>query len=153
MGQIRNALQELNCIRLYITMLNIINRNLIFSWKLLCIGICIVTGYAAIAHFGEYPIFGVMYYVMCLDSSMVYTVLYGNAYRIPALFQEIKVLLKFRGQQITNHGNRRLLVRRVVSLPAVGIRVGQFHMLERASVPVFLNYVLTNVVSMLVVYK
>ena len=134
-------------------MLNIVNRNLIFSWKLLCIGICIVTGYAAIAHFEEYPIFGVMYYVMCFEAALVYTVLYGNAFKITALFREIKVLLRFRGWQMSNKVESRLLERQAMAIQSVGIQVGQFHTLERASVPVFLNYVLTNVVSMLVVYK
>ena len=41
----------------------------------------------------------------------------------------------------------KVLKRRLISIPSMEIKVGEFHTLERNSTPVFLNYVLTSVVS------
>ena len=46
-----------------------------------------------------------------------------------------------------------ILVRRVKSVPPVGIRVGQFHTLERASTPNFIGFVVENIVTVLVMMR
>ena len=37
------------------------------------------------------------------------------------------------------------------SIPLVGLRVGDFHMLERVSTPVFMDYVVRSIVNLLVI--
>ena len=152
-NRIQNSLKALRCLQLYVGQLNIVNQNLIFTWKLLCLFMSIVCGYAAIAHFKDYTIFGVMYYALFLDASLIYTLLYEKALRVPALFKESKVQLRFCAKRIKVRAERDLLERQALSVPPVGIKVGSFHVLERTSTPVFVNFVLNNVVSMLVVYK
>ena len=139
--------------QLYITLLNIVNAHIIFAWKLLSIGVCIMTGYAGIAHFSDYPIFGAMYYAIFLDISLVYMILYEKAFTIPVLCSELKALLKVRAIQIVNKTERKLRKRLVMSIAPIGIKVGEFHMLERTSTPVFVHYVLTYIVNMLVAYE
>ena len=152
-NRIQNSLKALRCLQLYVGQLNIVNQNLIFTWKLMCLFLSIVCGYAAIAHFKDYPIFGVMYYALFLDASLIYTLMYEKAFRVPALFKESKVQLRFCAGRIKVRAERDFLERQARSVPSVGIKVGNFHVLERTSTPVFVHYVLTNVVSMLVVYK
>ena len=52
----QEAYKTIRCLQLYITMLNEVNRYLIFKAKLYCIGGSIWSCYAAIAHVREYPI-------------------------------------------------------------------------------------------------
>ena len=80
--------------QLYITLLNNVNGHIIFAWKLLSIGVCIMTGYAGIAHFGDYPIFGAMYGGILLDVALFYTIPYEKAFQIPALVIQIQSLLQ-----------------------------------------------------------
>ena len=108
-----------------------------------------MTGYAAIAHFRKQPVFGVLYYVMFLDGFLIYTLLYEKGFMVPRLFEQAKTMLMLSGTQ----AEREMLRRQVKSIPPLGIMVGQFHMLERTSTPVFMHYVLSNIVSMLVVFK
>ena len=68
-------MDSLRHVQLYMTLLNVVNRQLIFSWKLVSIGAGIVTGYAAIVHFGDYPIFGILYCVMLFDDVLIYTLM------------------------------------------------------------------------------
>ena len=137
---------------MYMTLLNIVSRELIFTWKLLSLGVGIFSGYAAIAHFNHQPVFGVMYYAMLFDCVLIYTQVYEKAFRLPSQLERVKTLLKLRGTNYGNRAERKLLSRRVNSIPAMGVRVGDFHVLERTSTPLFLHYVLTNIVNMLVAY-
>ena len=53
------ANKSLRCLQMYVNIANIINHELIFTWKLVSLGVAIISGYAAIAHFKEHAIFGI----------------------------------------------------------------------------------------------
>ena len=144
--------RTLRRLQLYIKLVNIVNRQLIFSWKLLSIGMCIISGYAAIAHFGDHPIFGVLYYGMFFDIALFYTIPCEKAFKVPILLTEAKRLLRAQGTMQGNRMEQKILRGQVMSIRSEGIKVGEFHTLERTSTPVFLHYVLGNIVSMLVTF-
>ena len=138
-------------LQLYIKLLNIVHSDMIFTWKLLSIFTCITSGYAAIAYFRSYPIFGLMYYGIFLDVALFYTIPYEKAFKIPALFSQVRSHLHVHAS-ILGRAERKIMRRRVRSIQAAGTKVGEFHMLERTSTPVFVNYVLCNIVNMLVAF-
>ena len=145
----RNVYSTLRTLQLYVSMLNNVNGDLIFTWKLVSISVAIMNGYAAIAHFAEHPIFGVMYYILLVDCAFIYTVIYEKAFKIPQLFDQAAscALLRIRRNR-TNVFRRQIL-----SIRRTGIRVGHFHQMERTSTLIFLNYVVTNIVNMLVSFR
>ena len=49
MDQAEQTYRVLRCLQLYVGMVNVINLNLIFTWKLGSLGISIISGYAAVA--------------------------------------------------------------------------------------------------------
>ena len=149
---VEHIFSRLRCLQLYIKLLNTVNGKLIFTWKLLSLGLSIVSGFAAIAHFKDRLIFGIMYYAIFLDAVLIYALLYEKAFKVPELFDKLRKLL---GRQAGRHGTRferKFVQRQVMAIPLLGIKVGEFHMLERMSTPMFFHYVLINVVSMLVAY-
>ena len=125
------------------------NRNIIFTWKLLSISASIINGYAAVAHFKDHPLFGFMYCGLLLYAVLSYTIPYEKAFKVPTLFNRVKSLLHVQASML-DVAERRVVRRQVMSIQAEGIKVGEFHTLERTSPPVFLNYVLCNIVNMLV---
>ena len=143
---------SLRHIQLYISVINDVNRYIIFSTKVMLLCVSIGAGYAAIAHFSDYPIFGVMYYIIVIQASFLYTVSYDKAFKIPGSFKEAtkQALLRLCGG---NHGDMHILKRQMLSIPPVGIKVGEFHVLERQSTPAFVDYVVNNIVSMLVAFR
>ena len=153
--QFTESFMHLRHLQMYVQLVNIVNQDLIFTWKLLCLGICIISGYATIAHFADYPLFGLMYCVMLLDCIIIYTVVYQRALQLPALFKKAKIYAQLCASlSHTNNRNQRMILQRqLMSIPPIGIKVGEFHILERISIPMFLDYVLRNVVSLLVAYK
>ena len=152
MRQLVGAYNSLRCQQLYVTYVNLVYRNVIFTWKLFCIGSCIVNGYAAIAHFTDDPIFGVMYCVIFFDDFIIYALLYGAGFKVAVLFEKTKTILTLHARKGVGGADWKILKRQVRSIAKVGIQVGHFHMLERTCTPVFLHYVLVNIVNMLVAY-
>ena len=147
----RAARKNLRCLQLYVKLLNMVHENTVFTFKLFSIGTCIVTGYVAIAHSQDYPVFGIMYYAIFIDCFLVYMLIYEKGFKVPDMFRKAKRTLRLRAQ---GRGRaHEILKRQLMSIPAVGIKVGDFHMLERTSTPVFVDYILTNVVNMLVAYR
>ena len=121
------------------------------TWKILAFGFGIFSGYAAIARLEGFPIFRVMHLVIFLDSVLTYAIIYGKAFKVPDLFEEAKGAVMLRSRDV-NKARMKLLTRQMRSVPPVGIQVGEFHMLDRTCTPKFLDFVLGNVISMLVAY-
>ena len=92
-----------------------------------------------------------MYYGLLFDVVLFYTVPYEKAFKVPALFTQIKSLLQVQASML-GAPERRLVRRQVTSIQPEGIKVGEFHTLERTSTPVFLHYVLVNIASMLLAF-
>ena len=130
-------------------MVNNVNNYVLFTFKLVAITVGILTGYSALAHFHQHPIFGIMYYLMLFDVTTIYTLIYGKAFKIPQLFDQAttSALLSMRGNR------RGMFTRQIKSIPQTGIKVGHFHTIERVSTPIFIDFVLRNIVSMLVAYR
>ena len=143
----------LRTLQTYIGLLNTVNRNLIFTWKLLCLTTVIICGYGAIAHFGKHPIVGVMYYMLFFDGSFIYTIMYEKGFKVPGLIAGVRNAFRARISRLRTKSERGILARQAMSVPPAGIQVGQFHMLERKSTPIFLNHVVSNVVNMLATFK
>ena len=149
---IQRAYKSIRSLQMFILLFNIVNRDFIFTLKLLEIGISISSGYAAIAHFKDYPIFGVMYNVVFMGSSLLYMLIYGKGYKVSDTFKNAKTLLGSHVRRNGMAGGWKILEKQLLSIPPMGIKVGEFHVLERTSIPTFLHYVLTNIVNMLVAF-
>ena len=119
----------------------------------MCIGFGTISGYAAIAHFKDHPVFGIMYYVLLVDLVLIYSITYAKAFKIPVLIRNATISLEVRANGLAKKAHRNLLRKRVKGIPPLGIQVGHFHTLERTSTPVFLHYILINIVNMLVAYR
>ena len=82
-------------------------------------------------------------------------VVYAKAMLVPALFNKAKMAILRRASSLRkmNRMENAILRKQLISIPIVGIKVGEFHTFERTSIPEFLDYVLRNIVSMLVAYQ
>ena len=71
---------------------------------------------------------------------------------VPTMIQDIKKTMKLSASKECRKAVRKVMVRQLASIPLVGIKVGEFHTLERVSTPVFLHYIVTNIVGILVTW-
>ena len=152
--QARSDLHFLRKLQLHIKNVNTVYCNIIFSWKLVSITLCILTGWAAIAHFADNPIFGILYYAVWVDIFFFYCVVYDKAFQIPNQLEQAMQAISVRiGTHVERNKARLALERQLKSIPFAGIKVGDFHTLERTSTPIFMDYVVKNIVNMLIAYS
>ena len=145
----RSTYRILRSLQLYVSMFNKLHRYLIFTWKLLSITGSILLGFAAIAHFQELPVFGIVYCISLLDFVFLYAFIYEKAFKIPQLFDEAALRA-----ELYMCGNRKDGFRKQISsIQPAAITVGRFHQMERASTLIFMNFVVTSIVSMLVAFR
>src|SRR4051794_3260101 len=85
-------------LQIYVMWINTVHRYPIFVFKIVSLGACITSGYAAIAHFNEHPLFGIMYYAILIIVAIIYCVLFDRAFAIPRMFQAAtrQMMLKLR---------------------------------------------------------
>ena len=146
--------RALRSLQLYTTALNVLNSSLIFTMKLYCLCVSICSGYAAVAHFSDQPVFGIMYCVLFFEASFIYSSLYQKGFKVPDLITEAKSACRLGGRRLAKKAQRRTIIeKQLKSIPSLGIKVGEFHMLERTSTPAFLQHVLVSIVNILVTFK
>ena len=135
--------------QLYVGIVNEVNSYVIYSWKSICVFMCVGAGYAAIAHFTDYPVFGVLYHVIAVFAAFVYIFSFDQAFKIPSLFEYAakEAMLHAR---IGNPESVKIFKLQIKSIPRIGIKVGEFHMMERQSTLLFVDFVLGQIVSLLV---
>ena len=104
------------------------------------------------AHFMNHPVYGIMYVVLFLNCTLLYVLVYDKAFRTPSLLEQVKGTFRLQLNRERNSFQRKIMDRRVMSIPMLGVKVGAFHVMERKSSPVFLHYVLSSIVSMLLAY-
>ena len=112
-----------------------------------------MSGFAALAYFNVHPVFGIQYYAVFFDNALVYTVIYGKALEVPERISKTRNALSLAANRLKNRADWKRIERQVRSIPLVGVKVGEFHVLEKMSTPVFLDFVLNNVVNLLVTFK
>ena len=95
------------------------NSKLIFTWKLLCMGICITSGFAAIVHFSNFPIFGVLYYIMLVELCFAYTIVYEKAFKVPDLMTNVRSRLRLPTRSVRDKAQRNVLYKQLRSIPVV----------------------------------
>ena len=134
-------------------MVNLFNtghRNIVYVIKLHCIAGSTMNGYAALAHGWKTPVFGCLAFCVFCDLMFLYGFVYEKAFAIPEGFGKVKWNLKMRMRLWRTGRTAKMVNMQVKSNPDVGIKVGDFHTLERVSTPVFIDYVVRNIVNILV---
>ena len=139
-------------IQLVVNMFNGGHRNIIYCLKLLCITVSVVNGYGAIAHGGKDVVFLLFTSCCTVDLVFFYAFVYDKAFGIPDGLERVRRALTLELRQMRDAKFRRMIQKRLLSIPSVGLKVGDFHMMERESTPIFVDYVLRNIVNLLMTF-
>ena len=145
-------INQIRIVQLAVNLFNIGHRNIIYCVKLTCITIASIDAYAAIAHGEGNTIFALVASNLTLNMVLLYAFVYQKAFMIPDGVKKVKNMLQVGILTCRDVKYRKYLRGRINSVPQFGLKVGDFHMLERASTPVFIDYVVKNVVNLLVTF-
>lgn len=106
-----------------------------------------------IAHYYESEIFGIVYCVLFSALFIIYSIIYEKAFAIPGEIERTKRNIILRAERSRySQGVKHSIVLQVRSVWPGGIQVGRFHVFERASTPIFVDFVLRNIVNLVVIH-
>ena len=149
------VLQHVRQVQVKISLFNQVHSWLVYEIKLAFLGTSILFGFAAIQLFHEDRVLSIISAVILLDNLCVFTVLYDKGFSIPRRVERLRSLLvfKLRTSQVITEQGRDMLMRQVKSVGTVAVRVGQFHYLERASTPRYMDFSMKNIMRLVMAYR
>ena len=148
--KVHKIIGEIHVVQLLVNLFNVGHQNVTYCIKLLCIAGSIVNGYGAIVHGREDVVFLLFTSCVTFDLVLFYALVYEKAFAIPDGFERVKQALTYEIQVMQNGRRKKILGKQLKAVRSVGLKVGDFHVLERESTPVFVDYVLRNIVNLLV---
>ena len=83
---------------------------------------------------------------------MIYCAAYQNAFQIPEDIKKMKKLMVQLARLGPKNQLRRLQMQ-VTAIPLVGVKVGDFHLVERMSTPNFIHFFLIQVANLLLIFR
>ena len=139
------------------TIFNLSTPGVIFAHKMcsLCGGI--VGLYFLLRLMLFQSVLSMFFWALAFDSVVFYTAMWDNASLIPAMVKELKDQIDMAtaaGGALRNR-NRNYRYWRSVSrsIPCIGVNVGGFRSIERNSTFILVDFVVSNVVSLLMAFK
>ena len=149
-NNVRRIIRQIHVVQLLVNLFNVGHRNITYCIKLICISESVVNGYGTIAHGREDMVFLLMASSITFDLVFLYAFVYEKAFAIPDSLERVRRELMVKIQGMGNASLKKVNRRELKAVPLVGLKVGDFHMLERESTPMFVDYVLRNIVNLLV---
>ena len=133
------------CMRIY----NLGTAGIIFSHKIGCLASSIFGFYFLIRLMFTQPAATcLVFFLFAFNSMAFYTIMWENSSLIPVMFG----LLRAETDVVASAQlkDRAYLKRVSRSIPNIGVQVGGFRIIERDSSLIFVDFVLNNVVSLLI---
>ena len=124
-----------------------------FTFKIFCIYVAVVTGFGAVACSASNPIYGAFSAAIFLDMTAIYGFVYEKAFAIPNGIRELKGIMKVHASKQRFWAEKAEMTKKMQAIPAFGIQVGNFHTMERTSTPIFVDFVVRNLAGLLVLLR
>ncbi|CAG7733715.1 unnamed protein product [Allacma fusca] len=152
--QIILTLNACKTLQLEVQNFNEIFSYVIFTFKVAALTVNILSIFVAIKTFRVYPVFAVANLLLAADVSTMFTVLYDQTFWIPSQLKRLKRTVMYALVRIQPPSGifPKIALHTLRSIPAVGIKVGDFHLFERASTPNFVNFVKRSLQGVLLTF-
>ena len=121
--------------------------------QLLLLSNTILTGSSAIRIIHTNPLMGVPYIYICFAVIVDYIGMFQFAYQVEEKFEDLKRMLEIKSMFLVNPVERKYYTRVLKSIPRMGIHVGGFYRVEREAVPVYIDFSVKQIVSLLLAFK
>ena len=160
---LRQILKEMKQLEVFIELFNRCFPPCICAWKLICLS-SIFLYFFSIRHGQDFPFLAVFTGYIAVVMTMIYGILYEKAFSIPEKMERLKSeFLSAVDKTTSKHSQcdltpkllenlRAEMEREIEAIRDVGIKVASFHTLERESTPLFVDFVVNQVVSLLVTF-
>jgi hypothetical protein len=148
------ALNILRTLQLRVSLFNMICSKILFLFKILCMGVSILGGFAGLRLSHSNPALASLYFFISVEAAVVYIALFSLAYRVTEVGGALAGEMEGVASRVVflPIGARKCLERILRKTPQLAMSVGGFHAVERETVPIFVDFVVKQVVGLLVTF-
>ena len=147
--RVLNGLEELQSMKLLMGLFNRGFSRLLFIVKLDCLCLVILNGFSAIRVSHSNPLWTSLVYLVFMNAGVVYTAMFQLAFKVTEGVEKLRRVIKVKSIEIRIPLKRRWIHMRLRSTSVLAVNVGGFHDAERESVPIFLDFVVKQILNLL----
>jgi len=138
------------------TFLKIYNRvfsKLLWQIKLSCLLITIISQFAAIRLIHSNPLLALFYTSIDFGAVVTYFGIFQFAHKVTEKVEDLLELMEIQSALLVNSVEKKYWKRVLRSIPRMGIEIGGFGPVEREAIPIFVNFSVQQIVSLLITFK
>ena len=113
----------------------------------------ILDGFSAIRLLQTNPTLGGLYAYAVFTVIVTYIGIFQFAYRITDKAEELERLMEFKSGRLTRPMERKYWGLVLKSMPRMQMSLGGFHRVEREAVPVYIDFSVKQIVSILITFR
>ena len=152
-AELKDAMQTLRELELHLKFFNMGFADALWGCKVLILGVTILGGFAAIRLIHTNPVFGCLYAYLFFVGIVLYIGIFQVAYKVTEKLEDMTKRMEILSSGLVNPGERKYWARVLRSFPQMGIKVGGFNRVERQAVPIYIDFSVKQIVSLLLAFK
>ena len=150
---LEDAMRTLRELELHLNFFNLGFTNVLWYLKIFYLGGAIFAGFSAIRLIHTNPVFGCLYAYIFLLLSNFYIQAFGFAYKVTEKLEDLKKRMEFACGSLVSPDERKYWTKVLRSIPRMGMSVGGFSQVEREAVPIFIDFCVKQIVSLLLGFQ
>ena len=143
------ALKTLRELELYLKFFNLCFADVLWGLKLFLLTSTIFGGFAAIRIIHTKPVLGCFYAYLSLAHMVLYIGMFQFAYKVTEKLDGLTKLMKIVSVGLVSSEERKYWARVLRSIPRMEMSLGGFSRVEREAVPIFIDFCVKEMVSLL----
>ena len=149
---LKDSMRTLRELELHLNFFNLSFADVLWFVKVLLLCVVILSGFSAIRLIHTNPVFGCLYTYICLACTILYIRMFGFAYKVTEKLEELTKWMEIVSGSLVNPGERKYWTKVLRSIPRMGISVGGFSQVEKQAVPIFIDFCVGQIVSLLLAF-
>ena len=152
-ASLKDAMRTLRELELHFKFFNLAFGDVLWGAKVILLSGTILAGSSAILLVHTKPVLGCLYAYMFLVFPVLYIGMFGFAYKVTEKLEDFRKLMEITSAGLVNSEEKKYWARVLRSIPRMGMSVGGFNQVEREAIPIFIDFSVQQIVSLLLAFK
>ena len=148
-----DALRTLRELELLLKFFNMDFADALWAYKVLFLIMTILAGFSSIRLMRTNPILGCLYTYMCLLAIILYVGMFQFAYKVTEKIEKLTEVMEVKSASLVNLIEKKYWKKRFKSIPRMGMKLSGFNRVEREAVPIFVDFCVKQIVTLLITFK
>ena len=150
---VHNLCRKLRKLQLQVQLFNETNALVIFAFKNVLQGAVMICGASGLQFFHKNLALSLVNFVVVVQCFLSYGFMYGKGFDVRRKVQRLQLMAILELNLQGNGIDGKYLQRCVLSARIPGIRVGTFHLLQRTSIPQFVDFSVKHIARMIILLR